>query len=145
MRVVILKGYTVSNLQRKIKMPRKKIPNQINKQAFLRALSKQAGFTYDDTEAFWNAFIQLIINSLIAGKTLNLSGFGKLYVKTMAPHKAWIGLQKKYKDIGESNRINFTISGALKRMLKEEMALRKEQEEWENAGLSDLKKLEDDL
>ncbi len=126
-------------------MPRKKIPNQINKHAFLRALSKEAGFTYDDTVAFWGALIRLIINALIAGKILNLSGFGKLYVKIMKPHKAWIGLQEKYKDIGESSRINFTVSNSLKRMLKDEMALQKEQEEWMNAGLSDLKKLEDDL
>lgn len=92
--------------------------SQIHKQTFIKLLAKESGFTIADTKYFWEAFIRLLKRDLAAEKTINISGFGKMSVTTIAPRRLWLGLKNEYGEVGESKRIVFHISPVLRRALE---------------------------
>lgn len=101
-----------------------KVPHrekQVNKHQFLKILRKEAKFTISDTNFFWNAFQEIIIRILREGKEVNLSGFGKFYVKNIEPHSAWDQVHKVWYDKPASRRIVFKLSSTFKNALIQEL------------------------
>lgn len=89
---------------------------KINKSMFIRLLAEESGFTLTDTRDFWNAFEKLFAKFIINRANVNISGFGKFYVKKVKAFRAWDGLNKKRFDRPETERICFTPSKTLSRL-----------------------------
>ncbi len=91
----------------------------ITKDEFYKLIAKNAKFALKDVKIIWLT-IENIFNEIIENEyTLDLRGFGKLYVKTMPARKMWDGIHKKYKETGESKRANFKLAYNYRTSLKE--------------------------
>ena len=56
----------------------------MNKAQFVKALSDKCGYTLKDTEAFVNAYVEVVKEALVAGDKIQLVGFGTYEVKDVS-------------------------------------------------------------
>ena len=92
----------------------KKHIDAITKTQFVRILAKEAGFTYADTKEFLDAFERIFESLIFHGKTLVWKGFCKLYVRDIAPCRAWDNIHKEWYDRGPIKRVVFRLGENLR-------------------------------
>ena len=68
----------------------------MTKKEFITALSEKTGLSKKDTETFVNAFIDTVTEELVAGNTVNFTGFGSFEVRSRK-EKTCINPQTKEK------------------------------------------------
>lgn len=56
----------------------------MNKSQFVKAIAEKAGLTVKDTEAFVNAYADVVKDALVEGDKIQLVGFGSYEVKDVA-------------------------------------------------------------
>jgi len=94
--------------------------NTIHKPDFIKLVAQDAGFTVTDTKIFWESVERIFARSLLAGKILNIGGFGKLYVKDIPEvENAYDHINKKRYTRKPSKRIVFVIASTFKNLLKD--------------------------
>src|SRR3972149_2886788 len=87
----------------------------INKNAFIHLLANEAGFTLADTRVFWKAVEDIFERAVLTDTTLNIAGFGKLYITHVDvdenSNKRWDGINKKWIDPEPYKKVVFKLSG----------------------------------
>ena len=101
--------------------------NSLNKDQFIHLLANEAGFTLGDTRIFWKAVETIFERAIATNTTLNIPGFGKLYLTRVEPKidengniiKRWDQVHEKWIDPRPYTKITFKISSSLRDALEE--------------------------
>lgn len=91
-------------------MPLRKDLDVVGKKTFIRLLAHEANFTLKDTAILWNSVEKVLTKCLLAGKTVIIPGFGKLYILDIPAHRAWDGIRHEYFEQGPTKRITFSMT-----------------------------------
>ena len=83
-------------------------------------LATESRFTLGDTKIFWKAVETIIERAVLAEQTLNIAGFGKLYIVEVKAGKGWDGINKVFFDRAPYKKVVFKLSTRYKKMLDEQ-------------------------
>lgn len=64
---------------------------RVNKRAFIRAVAERAGLQLKDAEAFYGAFLSILLEYVRDGVQVNLTGFGRYYRQLHLGHPVRFG------------------------------------------------------
>jgi len=92
--------------------------NLDSKDKFIRALAERAGYTYKDTEHFWDCFTDLIEDVVAMDGCIRIRRFGELYLSHIPARTGYDGIRKEHIEIGPSKKLHFKFSDRYRQIVR---------------------------